>query len=410
VSASVSPGRRVAARALLAVEDGAHVEDRLAIEAPARPADRALSWHLALGVLRRQGSLDAALAAGLGRSVETMEPPVRIALRIGAFELAFSRVPPHAAVHEAVELVRSLGAGRASGLVNAGLRRFDPARLPADPLVDLPPWLANRWSDFRPWVARCAEPAPLCGVWARGPTAGLDVAPVTAAGEPVEGAFRLRAFDGAVDQLPGFAEGDWWVMDPAAVRVAQLTLAAAQAVGGPCPRVLDACAAPGGKSFYLASRGARVLATDADPARLDRLRAGARRLRLGLDALPWDWSTENPDWDSAFDAVLVDAPCTGLGTIRRHPEIRWRRLPSDPAAMGIRQRALLHAASSAVAPGGVLVYAVCSLEPEEGIAVASALPGWSIVSTFATRPPAGDEDGHQAFVLRRLDDAAPPPA
>ncbi len=171
--------------------------------------------------------------------------------------------------------------------------------------------------------------------------------------------------------------------------------------------MLDACAAPGGKTLRLAAGGARVTATDESAARLGRIRENLGRTGLVADrVLAWDW-LDGPCPDLArFDAVLVDAPCTGLGTLRRHPEIKWRRLPSDPAAMALRQRPILANAARHVAPGGALVYAVCSPMPEEGEAVVASLAEWTVTRRWAAVPPSGDEDAFQAFVLRRTSDIA----
>jgi 16S rRNA (cytosine967-C5)-methyltransferase len=387
-----------AARALVGVEDGGHVEDLLARLAPPAGPDRGLAWHLALGVLRRRGAVDALLRPHLRQPIESLDAPVRAALRLGAFEKAFSRTPPHAAVSQAVEVCRATKAKRASGLVNAVLRRVDARNVPADPASDLPDWLAERWSGATAWLARLQEPAPICGVYRDGPVDGLETRPIVAGGLAVPGGFALAPVKGPVDALPGFAAGAWWVMDPAAAAVADLALAQAR---GPGARVLDACAAPGGKSLRMASRGARVTAVDQSAERLARVGEGSARTGLPVVTHQHDWLDGPHPELGTFDVVLVDAPCTGLGTVRRHPEIKWRRLPSDPAAMALRQLPILEAAATHVAPGGALVYAVCSPMEEEGLPVAAGLTGWRVRDRLATFPPAGDEDAFQAFVLER---------
>jgi 16S rRNA (cytosine967-C5)-methyltransferase len=206
-----------------------------------------------------------------------------------------------------------------------------------------------------------------------------------------EGVFRVPEGAGSPAEWPGHAEGSWWVMDPAAVAVADLC----GDVEG--LEVLDTCAAPGGKSFRLASRGARVLATDSDETRLARLREGATRLGLPVEARLHDWTTA--PLEARFPVVIVDAPCSGLGVVRRHPDIRWRRQETDLEAYADRQRQLLAHAARCVAPGGVLVYAVCSPEPEEGEQVARTL-GWSEEARFCNAPALAGEDGFQAFRLR----------
>lgn len=396
--AKPNPGRVAAAQALVGVDEGGHVEDLLARLSPAGGPDRGLAWHLALGVLRRQGAVDAMLQPHLRQPIAALDAPVRAVLRIGAFEKAFSRTPPHAAVSQGVEVCRKIGARRASGLVNAVLRRADPGAIPPDPRVDLPPWLAARWGDATDWLARLQTPAPVCGVWRDGPIDGLSTRPPETGDLHVPGAFALDDVRGAVDALPGFAEGRWWVMDPAAAAVADLALAQHPTRA---PRVLDACAAPGGKSLRMAAAGAEVTAVDLSAERLERVGEGSRRTGLPVQTLTHDWLSGPHPGLRGFDVVLVDAPCTGLGTVRRHPEIKWRRMPTDPAAMALRQGPILAAAAHHVAPGGVLVYAVCSPMPEEGAPVVASLAGWRVRDRLATFPPAGDEDAFQAFVLER---------
>lgn len=388
----LNPGRLAAVRALLAVEEGEHAEDALARLAPADPADRALAWHLVLGVLRQRSGLDAVISAAAKRTPRNIDPEALAALRMGVFELRFSRTPPHASVDQAVEAARAAGVGHAAGFVNAVLRKqgdFTPP--PADRLGH-PAWLVARWrarfgDDADRWMEANNSPAPVSIVAKEDPSGvardfqhgGLALTPVG------DGVLRLPEGVGAVEELPGFAEGRWWVMDPAAVAVADL------AGDVDNKTALDTCAAPGGKSFRLASRGARVTATDVDATRLARVDEGAARLGLSVATRVHDWG-----WgpmEGRFDVVLVDAPCTALGLLRRHPDIRWRRRPEDIPAAAEKQRALLANAAKCVAPGGVLVYAVCSPEPEEGPDVAATL-GWPIEATFSNAPAL---DGADAF-------------
>jgi len=370
----LDPQRLAAAQGLLAVERG----DRLGVEGP-------MARHLALGVLRHRGWLDAVLER-VGRPVETLDAPVRAALRLGLFELHFSRTPDHAAVDQAVELVKGLKKGRASGYVNAVLRRAGAEQLPTDPLLNHPAWLMERWIDrlgesaTRELCARLDQPAPLALVG--------DIGELSARPTSVEACFLLDEA-GAVPALPGYDQGGWWVMDPAAAAVADLV---------PKGRVLDACAAPGGKTLRLLWRGCDVVA-------VDRNRRGLRRLADNLARCGYSAGTHRIDWESGtpdlgiFDAVLVDAPCTGLGTTRRHPEIRWTRLPTDPAAMGLRQERILAACARHVRPEGHLVYSVCSPEPEEGPQVAKSL-GWPVLEELQTHGKP-DMDAHYAALLRR---------
>ena len=398
----VNPGRVAAARVLLGVEGGAPADDLLEQLAP-QGRDRTLTWHLALGVLRRLGSLDHVLAPFSRRPLDALDPPVRAVLRLGAFELLYGRTRAHAAVHQSVDLTRVLRAGRATKFVNAVLRKVAAVEAPEDPFLDLPPWLRARFADWPEWVARMAEPPPICGVW-RDPSEtieAVDGGPAPSGGRQPVGAFRVAPGEGSVAERPGFAAGAWWVMDPSSVVVADLLHAAV-----PSDAVLlDACAAPGGKTLRLATHGHAVVAVDLEPHRLERVGEGSHRVGVAdrVTTRVHDWlSGPLPDADT-FAGVLVDAPCSALGIVRRHPEIRWRRLPSDPSSMAIRQRQILASAAQHVAPGGVVVYSVCSLLPEEGVAVAEGLAGFEVEEAWSSAPPRGDEDAFQAFVLRRTD-------
>ena len=386
----VNPGRAAALQALLAVDRGEHAEDALARLAPADPADRGLAWHLVLGVLRNRSSLDALIQQASKRTTKNLDPEVLAALRVGVFELRRTRVPPHAAVDQAVEACRSAGAGHAAGFVNAVLRnqgQYDPD---PDSRTGHPLWLVYRWrarygAAADTWMEANNAPPPVYIVPKEDPAGvarefqhrGILLV-------PVGDLFRLPEGAGAIEELPGFAEGRWWVMDPAALAVADLLGELA-----PGTDVLDTCAAPGGKSFRIASRGARVFATDLDETRLARVQEGAERLDLPVWAQAHDWATG--PLPRTFPAVVVDAPCTGLGTLRRHPDIRWRRRPEDITSAAERQWKILQNAAACVAPGGVLVYAVCSPEPEEGAAIAARL-GWSIEATFDNAPALQGED------------------
>ncbi len=412
-----------AARALLAVEqDGVHLEDALASALPPREeaaqplrdpgrvaedgeaafADRELAWFLAYGVERRRGHVDAALRAHLTRPIGSLEPEVRVALRLGAYEALFARTRPHAVVHQAVELARTLGAGRAHGLVNAVLRRVAPVDLSRVERLDHPAWLVARW-DARygreateRWCEANSEVPPLFLVGAPGGEPPADGVPATVAGAVLPDVWRVPAQDPS--RRADFAR--FWVQDAAAVAVADLVAP----VEG--ERVLDVCAAPGGKTLRLVSRGAKVVATDQNPARLRRVEDGLRRLGWNdrTSTRVVDWMGKVPDLGE-FDAVLVDAPCTGLGTVRRHPEIRWRRAEGDLAPAAEVQQCILTAAAQRVKSGGRLVYAVCSPEPEEGEQVVAAFlakhPDFRLDTTLSTAPPQDGEDAHYAARLLR---------
>jgi 16S rRNA (cytosine967-C5)-methyltransferase len=410
------PARVAALRSLIASERGRHIEDALAREVPERVADRGMAWHLALGVLRRRASIDAALRPALSQPLSAIEPEVRAVLRMGAFELLHAGTPPHAAVHEAVEAGRGIGVGRASSLINAVLRRVDGSapRTPAE-AVDLPGWLWDRWtarygeSAARAWATAMAAPPPLVivarsdddaeKIATRYPEAGIALRPARAMGAVVPRAFELlgRAADdgeldaiGRIEALPGYRSGAFWVQDAASASMADLVPRGAVSV-------LDACAAPGGKSLRMASAGHTVLPVDAEADRLERLTGSAKRVGFALEPRVHDWTQGPMPRIGRFDAVLVDAPCTGLGTARRHPEIKWARSPLDPGAAALKQRVILAATAQHVAPGGCLIHVVCSAEPEEGSGVVSDFlsrhPEFRLDEERCSAPPTDGEDG-----------------
>lgn len=317
-------------------------------------SDRAAAHRLAAAVLRRLGSLDAALEPYLRRA-----PPegVRHVLRLGAAGLLLLATPAHAAVTTAVQLARSAGFAPFAGLVNAVLRRLaalGPAALEAldGPRLDTPAWLWAAWSGNARAIAMAHASEPSIDVTLR------PGRPVPAGGILLPtGSVRLPPGT-RVGELAGFAEGDFWVQDAAAAMPARLLGVR------PGERVADLCAAPGGKTAQLAASGGRVVAVDRDGARLARLAANLERLGLAAEIVAADvntWRTEE-----RFPAILLDAPCSATGIIRRHPDIARLRRPGDIPPLLAAQDRLLDAAAALLAPGGRLIYAVCSLQPEEG--------------------------------------------
>ena len=336
--------------------------------------DRALMRRLVATILRRLGTLGQLLSRLLDRGVPTDAPRAQSALLIGAAQILWMDVPDHAAVDLSVRLVQSdRRAARYAGLINAVLRRcaregkaiVDDAK---SQTLDVPPWLLSRW------VAHYGEAT------ARAMAASLSHEPsldLTVKSDAGQWATRLHGevlptgtvrtlLHGSVTMLPGFAEGQWWVQDAAAALPARLF----GEVAG--KSIADLCAAPGGKTAQLAHAGARVTAVDRSPARMMRLRDNLVRLSLEAqaviaDAVEWQGPAES------FEGVLVDAPCTSTGTIRRHPDVAWLRQESDIAPLAALQKRLLQKAVALLKPGGILVYCTCSLEPEEGEAAISAL-------------------------------------
>jgi 16S rRNA (cytosine967-C5)-methyltransferase len=339
--------------------------------------DRALVRHLVATVLRRLGTLRHVLGRFLERGPPRDAPRAETALLIGAAQILWLDVPDHAAVDLAVRLVQAdRRAGRYGGLVNAVLRRVarEGAALLAglDSLMfDPPDWLMRRWTaaygaaTARAIAAANAHEPPLdltiksdAAFWAT--RLGGRVLPT--------GTVRTAAH-GPVPGLPGYGEGAWWVQDAAAALPARLLGDVAGV------RVADLCAAPGGKTAQLAAAGARVTAVDRAPARVARIKANLERLGLAAEIVTADVLDPDPaPWRAApFDAVLLDAPCSSTGTIRRHPDVAWIKQPGDLPALAELQRKLLARATEWVGPGGLLVYCVCSLEPEEGVDIIEAL-------------------------------------
>jgi len=324
------------------------------------PRDRGFARMLAATCLRRLGEIDQAIAPLLATPLPNKASAVADALRLGACQLLFLGTPPHAAVSETVDLVASLGAlAGYKGLANALLRRLDRERPATDPWRNTPPWLGESWTAaYGEATAHAVAAAHLV-------EAPLDLsvkadAEAWAARLKAEilptGSLRLRDSSGAIEALPGFAEGGWWVQDAAAALPAKLLGKPAQAI--------DLCAAPGGKTAELAAAGIAVTAVDRSPQRLRRLKANLDRLGLAAEIVEADAARWRPE--SLAEAVLLDAPCSATGTIRRHPDLPWLKDPDDlPKLTGLQDR-LLKNAVAMTRPGGVIVYAVCSLQPEEG--------------------------------------------
>jgi len=311
--------------------------------------------RLAACVLRHTGTLDAALEPYLKRQPPE---PVRHILLLGAAASLFLGAPPHAAVGTAVELARSAKLAPFTGLINAVLRKIAAAGPAAFegldmPRLDTPPWAWASWGpEARAIAIAHAAEAPLDisakpGFAVEGGTPLLTGSTRFPAGTPVT-------------TLPGFSSGDIWVQDAAAALPARLL------APNPGERVLDLCAAPGGKTAQLAAAGAQVTAIERDAARLATLKANLARLNLTAHCIQADATIWHPA--EKFSAILLDAPCSATGTIRRHPDLLHLRNPRDITALAQAQDALLTAAAAMLAPGGRLIYAVCSLQPEEGAA------------------------------------------
>jgi 16S rRNA (cytosine967-C5)-methyltransferase len=360
--------------------------------------DRAFARLLCATVLRRLGQIDALIDGTLDRPGKRGFAEVRDLLRLGVAQLVFLGTPAHAAVSTTLLLARGPRLAGFKGLLNAVLRRLarDGADLAAAqdaPRLNTPDWL------WRAWEAAYGATTARAIAQAHADEPPLDITVKNAAEMPVwaerlgaellpTGSLRLRNA-GEIQKLPGYAEGAWWVQDAAAALPVRLL----GDVAG--RRVIELCAAPGGKTAALAAAGAEVTAVELVPERQGRLRDNLARLGLSADIVTADatgWRPPHP-----AEAVLLDAPCTGTGTIRRHPDIAHLKRPRDVAALIQAQDRLLAAAVEMLGPGGVLVYATCSLQPEEGPARINALiDGGAPVERIAVR---ADEIGGQAELI-----------
>jgi 16S rRNA (cytosine967-C5)-methyltransferase len=391
--ATLSPARRAAhAVVLRTLTEGAYADRALHGEARGlEPRDRALAKQLAFGTVQRRLTLDHVIARHVDRE---LDPAVRAALQLGLFQLMFlDGVAAHAAIGEAVELAKPSPGHR---LVNAVLRRVqrEGVELPSDATPEgasirhsHPRWIVDLWWDWlgpddtRALLAADNEPAELALRVNALVDYDLDDVPGRREGETI-------VVDGPFDALahPGYAAGAFTPQSRASQLVARVLAPA------PGERVLDLCAAPGGKTTHLAAlmEGAgEVVAVERNPQRARALQATAARLRAANVTVV---TADAKDYDGAgrFDRVLLDPPCSGLGTLRSHPDLRWRTSPEAIAQLTVEQDALLASARRALAPGGTLVYSVCTLSPGE-----ERLAGEDVQRTFPHR------DGTDGFYIAR---------
>ena len=384
---SISPARRAAFEILRGVAAGAFSSTLLAAEEPKlKVSDRALTHELVLGVLRWQLWLDKLIEHYSKRPADALDLPVLLALRLGLYQLRFlTRIPASAAVNESVNLVRSAGVSSAAAFVNAVLRRairegdYDPAEEATDFSEKLaittshPVWLIQRWATqfgfeetegfaranntIAPTAFRVVE-KNFQGILAQLRAAGGIVEASTIA----EDAWRVSGASAVLRELA--AAGQIYLQDEASQLVAQ-TLDVQ-----PGERVLDLCAAPGGKTTLMATRvddNAFIVAADISKRRLETLRKTKSIKSVVLDA-----AEQLPFADGTFDRILVDAPCSGTGTLRRNPEIRWRISEADIQTLAAQQKLFLKQAARVLKPGGQLVYSTCSVERDENEQVIEA--------------------------------------
>src|SRR5688572_28202789 len=343
--------------------------------------DRRWTRELVYGMLRQRAKLDVLLAERVNGGLARLDADLTDLLRLGAYQLLHMRsVPPYAAIAQTVELAKRRHGIGASKLANAVLRRLDREREdlevqpPADPVDALalseshPRWLVARW------IARWVEVETRALLQSNNDEAPLVLRPIHAVREQLEA--MLEAADIAVTDAPlvsdsiqiaslvssltdlgAFKQGLFHLQDPASTLVTKYAAVPEGSI------VADLCSAPGGKTVELTRRAATVFASDLSFARLRRVVENVERMELGT-VLPYVADARKPALRQV-DVVLIDAPCTGTGTFRRHPDARWRLKTSDLAVMGAMQREILRSASEIVKPGGLLVYSTCSLETEE---------------------------------------------
>jgi 16S rRNA (cytosine967-C5)-methyltransferase len=419
VPLGVTEARLAAAGVLADLRSGTLLDAAFDARTPSLDArDRRWTQELVYGLLRRRAWLDALLDERVRGGLARLDADLTDLLRLGAEQLLFMRsVPPYAAIAQTVELAKQRHGLGASKLVNAVLRRLDRERghlcppTAADPLEAMavehshPRWLVARWAarwgadDTRALLEANNREAPLVvrpfGVVREQLEAMLESANVEVADAPLVTDSLQLSMGGSLTELGAFRQGLFFVQDPAATLV---TRYAAIPEGA---RVADVCAAPGGKAVELSRTASFVAATDVSVARLGRLRETIARLELP-NVFPVAMDARAPAL-APLDAVLVDAPCTGTGTFRRHPDARWRLKPGDVAVQAAAQRSILHAAAGLVAPGGLLVYATCSLETEENDAQVETFldeqPEWALEAPPEGSVPASVLDAGRLRVL-----------
>lgn len=416
----IAPARQAAFTALLAHEGrGTELPAAIATARSALtdPRDHGLLTEVVTGTVRMRAALDYQLAKRTSRPLDALDPLVRTVLRMSAFQLLYlDRLPPSAVVNDAVALTRRAGKTSAGALVNAVLRGLTRERRqlswPEAPLASAiatrhshPEWLVERWLDrYGPeattaWVAFNNRPPRLClaanrlkghreDLAARLAAEGVVTEPTTVAPH------GLHVVSGGALATESFRQGRFLVQDEASQLIGELGSLPDRA------RVLDLCASPGGKTMTLAARapGGVLVATDVRPRRVRLLAQTIARLQVPARIVQVAAAGPLPFAAGSFDYVLVDAPCSGLGTLRRDPDIRWSRTAADLARFAAGQRTLLERAAALVAPGGTLVYATCSSEPEENDAVVAGFvgewPGFAVRHVHRTTP---FETGLEAF-------------
>ncbi|MBD2452699.1 16S rRNA (cytosine(967)-C(5))-methyltransferase [Nostoc sp. FACHB-87] len=402
--------RQIAFVALRDVHKGAYADvalDRVLRKFKLPDSDRRLATELVYGSVRRLRTLDALIDQLATKKAHQQPPELRTILHLGFYQLRYQeRIPPSAAVNTTVELAKENGFSGLTGFVNGLLRQYirlaekspEPLQLPDNPverlgiLHSLPDWIIQVWLD----QIGVAETEKLCEWMNQTPTIDLRINPLRTNLEQVATALesagvlaqripnlpqalRLISSPGAMQNLPGFTEG-WWVVQDASAQLVSHVL-------DPQPGevVIDTCAAPGGKTTHIAELmqdQGKIWACDRTDSRLRKLQENARRLNLQSIEICTGDSRNLPQFYNIGDRLLLDAPCSGLGTLHRHADARWRQTPESSQELSQLQKQLLSHTSNFVKNGGVLVYATCTLHPAENEAVISEFlaenPQWQI--------------------------------
>lgn len=373
----LAPARQAAFGALLAVERGSWSAESLAAKSVhLDPRDAALASDIVFGTLRRRGELDELIGKLATRPVARLDTEVRISLEMALYQMRFlDRIPPHAAVNDAVELTRRAGRERSASFVNAVLRGYLRDPLPTDALSSTPAWLFERWTaHYGESVARAIAHASLeqPGRYIR---VGSATPPHGAIPTDVPGCYILESGDPAPFRFQDIGS-------QAVIPLLDLR---------PGLSFLDVCAAPGNKTAQALESGVRGIACDIHLSRARLL------LALGIPVVTLDAGTALP-FSTKFDRILVDAPCSGTGTLARNPEIKWRLKNDDIFDLRRRQKAILKNALASLAPDGILVYSTCSLEREENEDVIEA-SGAKVLRMMQRLPGRDPGDGFFAASL-----------
>ncbi|NJO80014.1 MAG: 16S rRNA (cytosine(967)-C(5))-methyltransferase [Cyanobacteria bacterium RM1_2_2] len=415
----MSNSRQLAFLALRSVHGGAFADvvlDRVLHQSKVNPMDRRLITELVYGSIRRQRTLDALIDQFAKKPAHHQPPDLRLILHLGLYQLRYlNQIPAAAAVDTTVELTKTNGFKGLAGFVNGLLRQYqrqsaeqDCLQLPADPvgriavLHSYPDWIVQLWLE----QLGATETEQLCEWLNRAPTIDLRINPLQTTIEQIEAAMqaadihvsrvahlpqalRLPQGIGSIQNLPGFTEGWWTVQDSSAQLVSHLL----DPQPGNC--VIDACAAPGGKTTHIAElmqdRGS-VWACDRQASRLKKLQENVARLQLHSVQICAEDSRKITQFTGQADRVLLDAPCSGLGTLHRHADARWRQTPQTVVELAQLQAELLHHTATWIKPQGSLVYATCTLHPQENEAVIQQFlqqhPSWQIEPPAADNPAA----------------------